>query len=53
MILAATSAKKGSLHRLGDRNVALFFYWQGIRVVATLDFENEVILGRVAAFFMY
>jgi hypothetical protein len=52
MILAATSGKKGSHHRLGDRNVALFFYWQGIQVAATLTFEKTSILGRVAAIFI-
>jgi hypothetical protein len=52
MFLAATSSKKGSHHRLGDRNVALFFYWQGVRVVATLTFEKTPILGRVAAIFL-
>jgi len=45
MILAATSSKKGSLHRLGGRNTALFLLYQGLRVVATLDFGNEVKIG--------
>jgi len=42
---AATSTKKRSLLRLGGRNTALFLLYQGIRVVATLDFENEVKMG--------
>jgi hypothetical protein len=45
MILAATSGKKGSHHRLGGRNTALFFLYQGLRVVATLGFRKSVILG--------
>jgi hypothetical protein len=36
---------KGSHIGLGGRNTALFLLYQGVRVVATLDFENEVKMG--------